>query len=787
MVSRRIPVATYRLQFNRQFRFENARDLVPYLHRLGICDLYASPVFKARPGSSHGYDITDPTCLNPELGTESDFETLVQELRSHEMGLLLDIVPNHMAVSAENSWWVDVLKNGISSPHAAYFDIDWNTSGELLSYRRFFDINELVGVRVEIPEVFEATHSLILRLVSEGKVTGLRIDHVDGLYDPLAYMQRLQSYFAANEKTRFSNLYVIVEKILAGGEELPREWPVSGTTGYDFLNTVNALFVDANGLQSLDEGYSQFIGSPTVFGDIVYQKKRLVIEKLFPVEIQALGHELFNLTRQSQGTAGFSLLEMTVAITEITACLPVYRTYIQNDDISAHDRFYLGQSFQEALQRNPDMEKVAGFLKHVLYMNFLPDLTGEQKEAWQQFVLKWQQLTGAIMAKGFEDTALYSYDRLLSLNEVGGNPGSSCTSIKDFHHYNLKQRERWPHTLNATSTHDTKRSEDIRARVNVLSEVPEEWQQHLQKWHQYNEPKKRMVKGLPVPEPNMEVLLYQTMLGAWPLAQIDIPVFKERLKAYAVKAVREAKAFTNWQLPNEEYESALATFLEDILQNSNTGFIDDFLLFEKQIAYYGALNSLGQVLLKVTSPGVPDFYQGTELWDFSLVDPDNRRTVDFKQRIELLDSLIQQESQGQLPLVKHLLERWDDGRVKLYVTGKALHFRSAHQDLLRDGEYVPLKTDGRRQKHICAFGRRLVDTWVLTVVPRLLTRLVPVGMPPIARQAWGDDRLLLPKGAPERWHNIFTGEELTVSCVERGLDIGDILHIFPVALLTGIK
>jgi (1->4)-alpha-D-glucan 1-alpha-D-glucosylmutase len=787
MVSRRIPVATYRLQFNQRFRFKDARKLVPYLQRLGISDLYASPIFRAHPGSSHGYDVTDPTSLNSELGTERDFEALVQELKSHEMGLLLDIVPNHMAVGEENLWWADVQRNGIDSAFAAFFDIDWNTSGEQLKYRRFFDINELVGVRVEIPQVFEATHSLILKLVREGKVTGLRIDHIDGLYDPLAYLQRLQNHIIPEKQNNSADFYIIVEKILAVGEDLSEEWPISGTTGYDFLNAANATFVDASGLKALDAVYSQFIGAITIFNNVVYQKKKLVIEKLFAAEMQAMGQELFKLAQQDQGTASFSQPKLTSALIEISACLPVYRTYTRNDDVSSRDRLYLGKAFQEVLQRNADTDKIVlDFLKRVLYLDFLPGLTSEQKEAWRHFVLKWQQLTGAIMAKGYEDTALYGYNRLVSLNEVGGDPGSAGISIEFFHHYNLKRKERWPHTLNATSTHDTKRSEDVRTRINVLSEIPEEWQQHLLIWRQYNEPKKRKVHGLPVPEPNMEMLLYQTMLGAWPISEAGIPAFKERLKAYAIKAAREAKAFTSWQAPDTKYEDALTAFLKDILQSSNTEFIKDFLLFEKQIAYYGALNSLAQVLLKITSPGVPDFYQGTELWDSSLVDPDNRRPVDFKRRAEMLDKLFKQGSQGELSLVKQLLERWEDGRVKLYVTYKALNTRRADRTLFQDGDYIPLQSNGPRQEHICTFGRRLGDTWALTIVPRLLTGLVPVGTPPIGRQAWGDDRLLLPKDAPERWRNVFTGEELTSSSPTRGLAISDILSSFPVALLKCI-
>jgi len=317
----------------------------------------------------------------------------------------------------------------------------------------------------------------------------------------------------------------------------------------------------------------------------------------------------------------------------------------------------------------------------VLYLDFSSDLTTEQKEAWLHFVLQWQQLTGAIMAKGFEDTALYNYNRLVSLNEVGGDPDLAGASIKDFHHFNLVRVKRWPHTLNTTSTHDTKRSEDVRARINVLSEISAEWQQHLTQWSQWNEPRKRKVNGLPIPESNTEILLYQTMVGTWPLSEEDIPDFRERLKAYAIKAAKESKIFTSWLSPNPEYESALTAFVEDVLQSTNIEFLEDFLQFEKRIAYYGALNSLGQVLLKITLPGLPDFYRGTELWDFSLVDPDNRRPVDYKRRMKLLYGLVQQETQGQQSLAKQVLKFWEDGRVKLYVTYKALNVRRAQKDL----------------------------------------------------------------------------------------------------------
>ena len=949
MVSRRIPIATYRLQFNRRFRFPDALALMPYLHQLGISDLYASPLLKARSGSWHNYDVTDPTQLNPELGTEEEFELLIQALKQYGMGLLLDIVPNHLATGPENPWWTDLLENGWCSPYAAFFDIDWNPTGgalkgkvllpilsnpyeqvlrngeltltiedaelfiryhdyklplavksysmifsphntpeanldagnsafsrlrqlitaverlpdcanvdmprasqqyqerqaikeefrqivatspeiktfllaniahfngkkgepesfklmnrllaqqvyqlaywktvrKQLNYRRFFDINDLIGIRVEAPEAFEATHALILRLIREGKLTGLRIDHIDGLYDPLGYLSQLQQHIVpqqAAEAGRRPAFYIICEKILTGDETLPEEWPVFGTTGYDFLNTVNALFVDGEGAQSLLATYSRLTGSQAAFEDIVYQKKRQVIEELFPGELHALGNHLANLARNSRYDFDYSPEELTRVLGEVIACLPVYRTYIRTLKVPLRDRPYLKHAVSEAQRRNPDLDAAAvEFLQHVLLLDFPPALTPEQREAWLGFVLRWQQLTGAIMAKGFEDTALYNYNRLVSLNEVGGNPASAGMSAEEFHQHNLARRERCPYTLNATSTHDTKRSQDVRARINVLSEVSEEWEKHLTQWRRWNEPKKQRLNGLPVPEPGIEMLLYQTLIGAWPLAEEEVPEFKARLKDYMVKAVREAKVFTSWLSPNSDYESALIKFLESILNsNKENGFLEDFLRFEKRIAHYGALNSLAQVLLKITSPGVPDFYQGMELWDFSLVDPDNRRPVDFNRRINLLDALVQQEAQGQQSLAQQILNSWQDGRVKFYLTYKALNIRRAHRELFLDGDYIPLQTLGQRAEHLCALGRQKGEGWALVIVPRLMTKLVRAGEFPLGRRVWGDDQLLLPDGAPEYWLNIFTGEKLRVSGIGKGLPISSILSIFPVALL----
>jgi (1->4)-alpha-D-glucan 1-alpha-D-glucosylmutase len=779
MPSLRIPSATYRLQFSDGFRFEDARRLAPYLHRLGVTDLYASPILKARRGSGHGYDVTDPSRFNPELGTEAGFEALADELKNYGMGLLLDIVPNHMAASLENPWWADVLEKGRESPYAAFFDIDWDAPGrgKEISYRRFFDISDLVGVRVEDPRVFEVTHELVLRLVQEGRVTGLRIDHIDGLYDPLGYLSHLQRRIRPESDGRPIGFYIVVEKILAGDEVLPAEWPVLGTTGYDFLKALNALFVDGEGVKAIDDSYFRFTGARPDFADLVYQKKKQVIRELFAAEVRALADDLTQLAPK-----GLSEEEMMKALIEVTACLPVYRTYIRAGKASPRDRLYLKQAAKEARRRNKALAGALDFLENMLTLDFPAGFSPEEKEGWLQFVLGWQQWSGAVMAKGFEDTALYTHHRLLSLNEVGGDPAHSGLTIGDFHRFNQSRLAHSPHSLSATSTHDTKRSQDVRARINVLSEIPGEWERHLIRWSRYNKPKKREVNGLAVPEPNTEVLLYQTLLGAWPLYREELPQFKPRLKNYMVKAVREAKAFTNWLEPDPGYEAALLDFVDSILETSPRGrFLPDFLRFQKKIAHYGFINSLAQLLLKAASPGVPDFYQGMELWDLSLVDPDNRRPVDFKLRTKLLDCLIRQEAEGQPALIKSLLKSWEDGRVKLYLTYKALNFRRSRKELFRDGDYLPLEIMGQKREHVCAFGRYREGRWVLAVVPRLLTGLISAGALPLGEKVWGDDLLVLPDSAAREWRNVLTGETIKVS---GGLPLSRVFNLFPVALLT---
>ena len=957
MPNLRIPIATYRIQFNPRFGFEDARGLVPYLDALGITDLYASPLFQARQGSLHGYDVTDPNRLNPELGTEEEFDALVFALKEREMGLLLDIVPNHMSASSENRWWMDVLENGAGSPYAQFFDIDWSASkkalerkvllpilgspygrilenqelslvleksgffiryyrakipvsvksylrilshrvetleetygsnspafrelweliasiehlpngaaadpgtaagrtrdaeaikqtlwrlfkgrpeiksfleenlrifngsegnpesfepmdrllseqnywlsywrlaNEEINYRRFFSISDLIALRVEDYEVFRASHALVLRLIAEGKVTGLRVDHIDGLYDPLGYLAILRERIlepADNVSAAAPGFYILVEKILQEDESLSPEWPVHGTTGYDFLNAANGVFVSARGARELDEAYARFLGGKTDFEGVVYSKKKLIMETHFAGEMHALGRDIGSIAEQDRYGRDLPRKELRQALVEVTACFPVYRTYIRSHDLSARDRLYFGRAIKEAQRRGEEPSIPAfDFMKRVLMLERSASLSREQAEDRLRFLMRWQQFTGPIMAKGLEDTALYVYNRLVSSNEVGGNPVSTGIPTGEFHRRAAGAVARWPHGMNATSTHDTKRSEDVRARINVLSELPGEWEKRIFQWSRWNEGKKKSIEGRPVPDRNEEILVYQTLLGAWPLDESGIPSFLERAAEYMVKAVREAKVYTRWDRPNPAHEGAVRAFVGSILANTEGNrFLEDFLQFQKKLAHYGALNSLSQVLLKIAAPGVPDFYQGTELWNFSLVDPDNRRPVDFERRALRLNEFLdrEREASGALPLLQELLSRWEDGRIKLFLTYKALNFRRRHRDLFLSGSYLPLAVSGGKKEHVLAFAREHNGFWAVAAVPRLMTRLVPPGEFPVGPTAWGTrGGLLLPDGAPGRWSNALTGEAVHASAAngKKLLPLRGVFHHFPVALLAG--
>jgi (1->4)-alpha-D-glucan 1-alpha-D-glucosylmutase len=932
----RIPVSTYRIQFSLAFRYVDGRDLVPYLNDLGITDLYSSPRFKARRGSPHAYDVANPLRINSELGTEEEFEELAQKLQAYGMGMLLDIVPNHMAASSENPWWMDLLENGRSSIYASHFAVDWErrcvkTSGrervvlpilsdlyghvlenrefslkldengfyaryyghrlpldpksyrlileqcprdvlgpqalrefdrlmneiealpapatgagagamadrhrrkeelkrklwemynanpelkeslddclitisgakgepgsfdlmdrilseqhyrvaywrmafEDLNYRRFFDITDLVAVRVEDAEVFDSRHPELVNIIKTGYVTGLRIDHIDGLWDPCGYLERLQS------RLKNGGVYAIVEKILGGDEELPSDWPTAGTTGYDFLNYLNSLFVDREGLAKLGALYTKFTGMREGFAEVGRTRKKQVMEQLFAGEVRALGFHLGRLAAQDRLARDLPFADMLRALGEVTARLPVYRTYTRSFQVAARDRAYLERALAEAERAGGVDPEVFGFLRRVLLLE-IPYYI-EDRDAWLDFVMSWQQFTGSVAAKGFEDTACYVYNRLVSQNEVGSDPGiaDAPLALDQFHERNRARRERWPHTLNATSTHDTKRSEDVRARINVLSEIPGPWARRVARWSAWNEPKKKPTAGGGLaPDRNDEMLLYQTLVGVWPLCAGEMPGLADRVKNYMQKAVREAKAHTSWLSPDEAYEQGLLAFIDAILEQSDgNAFLKDFVAFHARIAPGGAVNALAQALLKIASPGVPDFYQGTELWDFSLVDPDNRRPVDFASRGAMLEELKRREGQELPKLMRELCSTWRDGRIKLYLTYKGLNFRRAHAGLFLKGDYLPLEAGER----VCAFARRLRGKWAVAAAPRLVASraraagaLLPLGI-------WAGDGLKLPAEAPRRWRNVFTGEGLEAN--SKGvIRLAKVFASFPVALLDG--
>jgi len=788
----RIPISTYRLQFNREFRFADARAIVDYLHELGISDLYASPILKARPGSVHGYDVTDPTQLNPEIGTVEEFDELSNAVRAKGMGFVLDIVPNHMAASLDNPWWFDVLEKGEESPYASFFDVNWESKkvllpilgrpyGEVLeneelvvrvengrpvlqyydqrlplaagaenqrteaidqvlsrqhyrlafwrkasdaiNYRRFFDISDLIGLRAERDEVFRATHAYPLQLLGEGKVTGLRIDHIDGLLDPKGYLERLPRE------------YVVVEKILAGNEQLPSDWQTHGTTGYDFLNFLNGAFIDREGFHRLEKTCQEFTGSSATTNEVFRERKRQVMKELFAGEVSALVQRLYQLAEADRHARDLSRTELNEAFVSVTAFLPVYRTYIRDFQISETDRAYIEDSIAAAGQGPAFV-----FLRRVLLLDpawYLQD----QKADYLDFVMRWQQFSGPVMAKGLEDTTFYVHNPLVSVNEVGGdsNGPEIYFGVEGFHRRNQMRRMRWPYTMNASSTHDTKRSEDVRTRINVLSELPGEWARSLHVWNRLNPSES-------APDASEQVLIYQSMLGAWPIEA-------DRLKQYVTKALREGKTHTSWMNVNEDYERRVLAFVDSLYVTED--FLSDFDRLQKKIAYFGALSSLSQLVLKITSPGIPDLYRGTEVWDLSLADPDNRRPVDFSARFQMFDELKKSARPSEL------LKNWTDGRIKMYVAWKTLTLRRSQSDLFLEGEYIPLRTAGARQDHIIAFARRLNDQWCLVAVPRLMAKLTRAGTPPLGAKVWQDTTIELPDGAPSQWTNALTGEKVT--------------------------
>jgi (1->4)-alpha-D-glucan 1-alpha-D-glucosylmutase len=856
-----IPIATYRLQLTADFDFDRAAEIVPYLKALGITHLYASPFMKARKGSAHGYDITDHTRLNPELGGETGFARLSAALKQHDLGLILDFVPNHVGVHfADNPWWLDVLEWGPASPHAASFDIDWDqlphrarggvllpilgtSYGEALergeielrydasegsfscwyfehrlpiaperysellrvivkdagaeasepgrqmldlasrytglqhpdrkeapafkaalkaiagsaeiiarglaayragpdraaqtlalhhllerqhyklghwrlassdiNYRRFFDVNSLAGLRVEDAGTFASIHRLVKELIADGKLQGLRLDHIDGLRDPAQYFQRLHRLVRDVRGKDAAPFYVVVEKILGEQERLHAFAGIHGTTGYEWLNAITHVLMDSRGLEALDEIWRQISSSPPRLEPVLKDAKRRVLATLLSSEFTVLRRLLARIANGHYSTRDYSADILRQALEFYVLHFPVYRTYLTSAGPSAHDRALISGTIERARADwfTAD-EGIFDFLRDTLTMDLIkPGRPPHSAPRVRRFALKLQQFTGPLMAKSLEDTAFYRYHRLLALNEVGGDPQGRGLSVASFHEMMQTRAKQWPHGMTATATHDTKRGEDARARLMALTEIPGEWTGAVARWKVLNAPHIVTSGEMRAPSATAEYMLYQTLLGAWPLGERD-ETFAERIEAYALKASREGKQETSWLNPNEAYETGLKTFIARILDPAvSAEFLDSFATRARHVALLGALNSLSQLTLKATMPGVPDFYQGTEYWDLSLVDPDNRRPVDFAGRASTLAAL-------KTPNWQQLAEDWPSGHLKLAWTRHLLKLRTELADVFTHGDYQPLEVSGPHADHVIAFARRHRRDAAITVVAR---------------------------------------------------------------------
>ena len=979
------PLATYRVQLHRDFDFTRAAAVVPYLARLGVSHLYASPILRSLPGSSHGYDVVDHSEVNPELGGGVGFAALSETLRTNGLKLLLDTVPNHMGIAAGNALWEDVLENGPAALHAHFFDVEWDpvkaelrnkvllpilgdqygvvldrgelqleyeagsiglryfdhrfplnprayqdvlgpgaeqvgallgdshpdfvelqsvltglrnlpsrgdtspekvlersrekevlkrrlnalvtgspvvaehlraniarlngnpgdprsfdaldrlldryvpyrlahwrVAGEEINYRRFFDINSLAAIRVEDLDVFEEAHALTFRFLAAGQVHGLRIDHPDGLFDPSAYFLRLQERYFLDQARKLAAdavddaawpplreallrrwrqeagsepssplrraLYLVVEKIQGGKERIPDEWAVQGTTGYRFANLCTGVVVDGAGAREFTEIYEKFIGHPLRFEPLLAEKKKQVMAVSMASEINGLARELNRISEMNRRTRDFTLNSIRRALIGFIAHFPVYRTYVSSaPGVDERDAHYIQWTIARARAADPTTNaSLFQWLEDMLLKRYPEHLPETERQVMLHFAMKLQQITGPVMAKGLEDTVFYVYNRLVALNEVGGEPEHFGTSVETFHHRSLERVRDWPGALIASSTHDTKRSEDVRARLAVLSEMPGEWRRALEGWRKLNTIHKTELAGGSAPSGNDEYLFYQTLLGAWPMGELapaELPAFRSRLRDYMLKAIREAKVHTSWTNPEPDYEEATGRFVERTLDPGGSRvFLEQVRLLKDRLERPGQVNALVQVALKLASPGVPDIYQGCELWDLSLVDPDNRRPVDFALRDGMLSELLRQHGAAPVGVARDVWANPADGRCKLLLTTLMLRLRQDRAELFRRGGYEALEADGIAAPRSLAFARRLADEAVVVAVPRLVMRALRAGLGPV----YGSTRVRLPTDlAGRRFRNVVTG--VRVKPLEGGLALGPLFTDFPVAVLEAVE
>lgn len=934
------PSATYRVQITADFGFHEAAATLPYLSELGVSTLYCSPVLQARKGSSHGYDVTDPTRVSEELGGTEGWRALCEAAREHGMTLLLDIVPNHMAAMVENPWWRDVLEHGRVSPYADVFDIDWmpadgrprnrvmlpilpqplnealdsgylgiglterglvlqcgeielplnvwsyrlaladlvqmpegtvpesllhavattsivsrvsemdlvadrqmhyhmrrlfkdkfmaqlfppdeaaapngsapvdlvrRTLSELprkqlrrvlseqcyaleywktglrkLNYRRFFDIADLVGVRVEDPNVFNFTHEKLRSLAVSGVVCGFRVDHIDGLRYPHRYLRQLAGVRVAGKNAaQPGRPYVLVEKILSGNEALQPEWPIHGTTGYEFLNMLNGIFIDPAGLSVLEKKHPALTKSRMSRIDLVHRNKEEVCRTLFKGEFLRLARLIEPLAPAPPADTRERIALITDSLVAITARLPVYRTYVGRH-LSMRDRdfTYLRRAAMTAQSHasTPEQYLYLVVVDRVLSLDLPSTMQSPLILKYcAEVTRQWQQLSGAVMAKGFEDTTLYQDSVLLSLNEVGADHERSAIPLESFHRGNASRLEHWPDGMNCTATHDTKRGEDARARLNVISELAGDWHLLCARWLTI------VAQRHPLVDRPTALFMLQTILSAWP-ESADAAGFTARVTRYSVKVAREAKRYSNWIEPNQEYEKALGRLVAETIEGStgDATLAANVERFRRLLAFHGAVNSIAQVVLKATGPGIPDFYQGSELWDLSMVDPDNRRPVDYRERMQLLNGTGSDSSGTRVfpwyDDAGHRLEAKD----KLHVTRAVLHLRRTHRELFRRGTYEPLSASGRYGDHVCAYVRRNRRTWVAVLVPIRTIALSGAGKLPLREAVWGDGVVGLPPGGPTTYTDAITGR--TVPVTDDCLQLSEVFAGFPATVLYG--